>query len=393
MVRMALSGSLTRHPVRWSLAGVFVVAAAVLVTRALLPTTVDVVRTETRDLVRTFVLTGRVRPPSTATLGAVVAGTVRGVRAREGDRVERGETLVTLDDREARARLREAEAALAEATATVESTVEIARTEASRAERDLERTRAMLEEGARTEQQVEQAEQRWLDARSRLEAALTSSEIEDADAIPAPVVRARAAVDVAAARLALMRVDAPADGVVLSRSVEPGDVAQPGQPLLQLAFDGPSELVVFPAEEDLGVLQVGAPAVASADAYPDRTFEAEISLIAPAVDSDQGTVEVRLAMLDPPEYLRAFMTVSVNIEAGRSAGAAVLPVNVVRALGTDEPWVALVRGDRVERQPVEVGLVGEDWVEILSGVSAEDAVIAAADPPEPGTHVRVRGGG
>jgi HlyD family secretion protein len=179
--------------------------------------------------------------------------------------------------------------------------------------------------------------------------------------------------------------------VVLSRSVEPGDVAQPGQPLLEIAFDGPSELVVFPAEEDIGALRVGAPAMVSADAYPDLTFEAEVSLVFPSVDPDQGTVEVRLSIPDPPEYLRPFMTVSVNIEAARKAGASVLPAEAVGELGTDSPWVQLVRNGRIERQPVEVGIVGEEWVEILSGLGAADEVVLSGTALEPGTRVRRRG--
>jgi HlyD family secretion protein len=372
--------------------GVVGLVGLALTVRALRPADVDVVSLENRDLVRTFVLTGRVRPPSIATLGAAIAGTVRDVRVREGDRVRRGETLVTLDDREARARVQEAEAALIEATASVDSGVEIARTEVSRAERDLERVRAMLDVGARTQQQVEQAEQRVVEARSRLEAALASGQAEG-DAPPASVARARAAFEAATVRLTLTRIDAPADGVVLSRSVEPGDVAQPGQPLLEVAVDGPAELVVFPDEEDLGALSPGAPAVASADAYPDRTFDARISLIAPMVDSNQGTVEVRLSIQEPPEYLRAFMTVSVNIEAGRRTDAPVLPNDVVQELGTDSPWVAVVRDGRVERQDVEVGLVGDEWVEITSGVSASDSVVRSADPPEAGTRVQARRSG
>jgi HlyD family secretion protein len=194
-------------------------------------------------------------------------------------------------------------------------------------------------------------------------------------------------------RLTLTRIEAPADGVVLSRSVEPGDVAQPGQPLLQIAFDGPAELLVFPAEEDLGALSLGAPAVASADAYPEDAFDARISLIAPSVDPDQGTVEVRLAIQDPPEYLRAFMTVSVNIEAGRREDAPVLPVEALQDLGTDAPWIALVRDGRVVRQDVEIGLVGDEWVEIVSGLSSSDSVVLSVDPPEAGTRVRARRSG
>jgi len=385
---MSFRSSLSRHPFRWG-GGAVMAMVLWVVARGLMPVDVDVVALETRDLVRTFVLTGRVRPPSTAAIGSSVAGTVRQVRVREGDRVARGQTLFVLDDREALARLREAEAALTEASASVESNVEIARTEASRAERDLERTRAMLEQGARTQQQVEQAEQRWSDAQARLDAVLASSEMEGSDATPAAVVRARAAVEAASARLALTRIVAPADGVVLSRRAEPGAVAQPGQPLLDVAFDGPSELVVFPAEEDLAVLRLGAPATASADAYPDSLFEAEVALIAPAVDPDQGTVEVRLSIPVAPEYLRPFMTVSVNIEAGRRPGASVLPARVVNDLGASDPWVLVVREGRAERQPVEIGLVSEAWVEIVSGVAVGDSVIDSADGLEPGTRVRV----
>lgn len=387
---MAFWTSFRRHPVRWSAVGFVTLAAFAAVLWWLRPTPVDVARLESRDLVRTFVLAGRVRPPSTATLGSSVVGTVREVRVREGDRVRRGETLVVLDDREARARLREAEAMVVEAAASSESAVEIAGAEAERAQRDLERTRAMFDEGARSEQQVEQAEQRWLEARARLEAALASAEA--AGTTPASVARARAAADAAQVRLSLARIQAPADGVVLSRSVEPGDLAQPTQPLLEVAFDGPAELVAFPAEEDLEALHVGARALASADAYPDSVFDAEIFLVSPAVDPDQGTVEIRLTIADPPPYLRAFMTVSINIEAGRRDDAPVLPTGAVRDLGTDAPWVALVRDGRVERRPVDVGLVGEGWAEILSGVSASDAVIVSDEALEPGDRVRARGG-
>jgi len=387
---MSFFASARRHPVGWGLVAALTLVAVLTVVRALRPTPVDVVSLETRDLVRTFVLTGRVRPPSTATLGASVAGVVQSVGVREGDRVTRGETLVRLDDREPRARLREAEAALIEETASTGSTVEVARADAQRAERDLERTRAMFEQGARTQQQVETAEQRWLEARTRLETVLASSEGAGPEGTPAAVLRARATVEAARARLDLTRIDAPADGVVLSRAVEPGDVAQPGQPLLEIAFDGPSELAVFPAEEDLAALRVGAPAVVSADAYPDLTFQAEVSLVFPSVDPDQGTVEVRLAIQDPPDYLRPFMTVSVNIEAARRAGASVLPAEAVGELGTDAPWVQLVRDGRIERRPVEVGIAGEEWVEILSGLASDDAVVLSGTALEPGTRVRPR---
>jgi HlyD family secretion protein len=108
------------------------------------------------------------------------------------------------------------------------------------------------------------------------------------------------------------------------------------------------------------------------------------------VDAAQGTVEVRLLVEEPPPYLLPDMTLSVNIEAGRRPGAAVLPEDAVRGLGTPEPWVAVVREGRLERRNVEVGLRAGEWVEILSGLAEGEPVVPAAGSPEVGARVRVR---
>ncbi len=386
----AFLASVRAAPVRWGSAGVIVVAVGVLAIGALVPPTVETVSLERRDVVRTLALVGRVRAPSRSRVGAAVSGTVEEVRVREGDRVEAGQTLVSLDAREARARVAEAEAALAEVTASVRATVEQAEQEATLAQRDLERIQAVAREGGLTRQRVEQAEQRAADAKSRLEAARAQAGLDGEGRGIAAVERAKAALEAARARLEQTRVVAPEAGTVLVRDVEPGDAAQPGRMLLELALDGPTEIVVFPAEENLGGIRLGAPATASADAYPDQSFPARVSLVAPSVDAAQGTVEVRLRVEEPPPYLLPDMTLSVNIEAGRREGAAVLPEDAVRGLGTPDPWVAVVRDGRVERQAVEVGLRAGAWVEILSGVAETDAVLTAAGSPELGARVRVR---
>ncbi|NNM33371.1 MAG: efflux RND transporter periplasmic adaptor subunit [Gemmatimonadetes bacterium] len=257
------------------------------------------------------------------------------------------------------------------------------------ATRDLERIRSVHATGALTVQRVEQAEQRAADATSRLESlrAMVSAGGRE----PASVVRAQAALDAARARVALTRVRAPADGVVLARGVEPGDAVSPGQGLLELALDGPAELVVFPGEENLAGLSVGAPATASADAFPKQTFEASVSLVAPSVDPTQGTVEVRLAVPAPPDYLLPDMTVSVNIETGRRPSALVLPEEVVQGLGTADPWVGVVRDGHLERQPVEIGLRATGIVEVLSGIENGEFVARGFEGVELGSRVRTAG--
>jgi HlyD family secretion protein len=375
-----MTASRASRVVRIGVAVVVLVAAVLGVRGLLAPMEVATVGTEERDIVRTLAVVGRVRAAARAGLGASLAGTVTAVRVREGDRVAAGELLVSLDDREARAAVWQAEAALTETVASTRDALAQAEREAELADRDLERLRAVFEKGGLTRQRVEQAEQRAHDARSRLESLRARMAYEGDSGELAAVARARATLEAARARLALTRVTAPADGVILTRSVEPGDAAQPGRVMLELAFDGPVELVVFPSEENLGQLRMGAPVTASADAFPDQVFTGTVTLISPTVDPSQGTVEVRVAVPEPPDYLRPEMTVSVNVEAGRRAGARVLPEEAVQGLGAGETWVAVIAEGRLERREVDVGLRAGDRVEILSGLSANETVVLVDDP-------------
>ncbi|MEQ1856251.1 MAG: efflux RND transporter periplasmic adaptor subunit [Longimicrobiales bacterium] len=371
---------------RWIVAIALVLVALFAARRLTAPMEVRTAVVERRDIVETLAVVGRVRAPARAALGVSSAGNVTAVRAREGDRVARGDVLVTLDEREAEAAVREAEAALEETSATAGSAVEEAERDAAQSARDLDRIRSVVSQGGLNQQQLEQAEQRAADAASRLEALRAGT---GEDGAPASVARAVAAVEAARARLALKRVTAPGNGVILARMVEAGDAVAPGQVLLEMALDGPSELVVFPGEENLGRLTLGAAAVASADAFPDRTFAAVVSLIAPSVDPSQGTVEVRLAISDPPEWLLPDMTVSVNIESGRKLSAAVVPEDAVQGLGTEQPWVAVVRDGRLTRQDVTVGLRPAGFVEIASGLGDDESVALSVEADDVGSRARI----
>ena len=178
---------------------------------------------------------------------------------------------------------------------------------------------------------------------------------------------------------------------MLIRNAEPGDAVQPGTVLMEIAIDGPTELIVFPDERSLGDLREGQPALASADPFPDRSFDAAVTRIAPVVDPQQGTIEVRLTVPAPPSYLLPDMTVSVNIVVDRRAAAWTLPIGVVRAPLSDTAWVLVVRDGRAERAAVELGIRDDQFIEIIAGV-LPDAPVVAETPGtvEPGSRVRSR---
>src|SRR5690606_20697056 len=112
----------------------------------------------------------------------------------------------------------------------------------------------------------------------------------------AAVAQAVAAHAEARARLGYALIRAPTAGTILRRSVDPGDVAQPGAALLVLASAGETRIEVQLDERNLGLVEVGQPALASADAFPQERFDAVVRFIAPAVDPQRGTVKLELAV-------------------------------------------------------------------------------------------------
>ena len=179
--------------------------------------------------------------------------------------------------------------------------------------------------------------------------------------------------------------------VVLRRQVEPGDSVQPGRVLLTLARVGETRLTVEPDERSLAFLQEGQPAQASADAFPRERFAATVETVAPSVDPERGTVEVKLTVPQPPAYLRPGMTVSVEIEVGRRERALLLPTEAVQDAASEQPWVLVPEDGRAVRSDVTLGLRGEEQVEVAQGLAEGELVLLPSSKTLlPGQRVRPR---
>jgi HlyD family secretion protein len=343
-----------------------------------------------RDVVETLVINGRVLAPSKAGLGAQITGTVESVAVEEGARVSEGQLLVQLDDSEersavekARADMRQAEARLRELRQvrgkTALEDLQQARLVLEEAERKLARLQALKESLLVPAADLEDAARSADVARSRVASArLTAGSVAEGGAesqvTEAGLASARSSLGSAEIRLGKTRIEAPAAGFIVTRTVEPGDVVQPGKVLLTMVLQRETLVLAQPDEKNLRSLIPGQPARASADAFPDRPFPVEVFYVAPAIDLARGTVDVKMRVPRPPDFLRPDMTLSVEIEAGKKSGALVVPTGSVRDLGKD-PWVFVIREGHARRQNVKVGLRGGGFVEVLEGLSEGEGVV------------------
>jgi len=393
---------------RWLLAGglALLLAAGLATPRLLGGATVPVHRIVQRDFAQTVVATGHVEAPHRVTIGTVVSGNVRRVPVDEGQTVGAGQTLVELDDAEWAAAAAQADASVAQALARLRQVVEVESPVATQALRQAEATllnarrqRArdaeLLQQGFIGPAAMDDADKAAALAQAQWAAAVAQQRaaqpdgVDDAIATTA-LAQARHAAAVAHARLADARIVAPVAGLLIARNVEPGDVVQPGAGLMTLSPAGPVQLVVDIDEKNIHLLAVGQTARASVDAFAGQVFDARVAYINPAVDIQRGSIEVKLDVARPPDFLRQDMTVSVDILVASRARAILVPLDAVRDADSAAPWAMVVADGRARRQALRLGVRGAGYAEVLAGLAPGDAVLPATADAGEGARVRPR---
>jgi len=382
-----------------------VLAAAAVVVLAWRGTAVEVVQARAARLTQTVVVSGRVLTPARVDIGATITGRVQKVKVDEGDHVKADQVLIELERTELAAALAQAAAALQAAVtriaqwrdvASVSAREQAAQAEANyrNVERDTARQEQLFKQGFIGESRLDEARRALIVARSQYETARVVSAANaptgvDRRLLDDQLAQAGAAKETAAARLAQTVLRAPAAGVVLDRTVEPGDIVQPGKRLLALALDGEVRLTALIDEKNLAVLRVGQRALVSADAFPNQRFGAELSYLSPGIDVQRGTVEAKFAVPAPPPFLRSDMTVSIEIEVADRADGLVIPAAAVRELQSRAPWVVVVRDGHAAQQRVQIGARTAEQVEVLTGLAA-GAEIVTTPGIAPGARVHAR---
>jgi membrane fusion protein (multidrug efflux system) len=266
-----------------------------------------------------------------------VGGFVADVRVRENQELKAGDTLVVLDDRDFRSRLAQTEADLAALLATVSSRMRVGQAEAAVAQAQANALKARADL-ARMEplalQDIVSAQQ--LDA-ARAAAAAADAQLAAAQAAlvgaDARVAASRAARDQAALQLSYTRIIAPATGVASKKTVEVGQLVQPGQPLMAVVPLQDVWVVANLKETETADVTPGDPAEVTVDAYSGRRFRGQVESLAPATGAkfsllppDNATgnftkvvqripVRIRLAgPADPAHPLRPGMSAVVTIQ-------------------------------------------------------------------------------
>lgn len=275
------------------------------------------------ELTLTVTANGKLQATRTVNIGSELSGTVRAVLVDVNDRVTKGQVLVELDTAKLAAQVARSRASLAAAQARLAQTVATV----SEARANLERLQEVSRlSGGKVPSAAELDAARAGLARARADENSARANVEDA----------RAALSNDETNLSKASIRSPIDGVVLSRSVEPGNaVAATLQAvtLMSLAEDLTRLLVEVSVDEaDVGSVKDGQKASFTVSAYPQRRYPATVSRVAygSTLTENVVTYATRLEVDNSDLSLRPGMTVSASIVAAERSNALLVPNTALR---------------------------------------------------------------
>jgi HlyD family secretion protein len=388
--------------------------------------TVTVETVKSRDLDAVVSASGKIQPKLFVNISADTSGRVVNLAVNEGERVKAGQFLMQIDPRSLRTRVDSGQAALQGSQAALEQarqSVQTAREQLVVAQQALERQQGLWKEKLTTKETLDRAQSDLKIAQSTV--------VEREKQVFTQQVRLgedRAALASAQYDLSKVRIESPIDGIVTRRNIQEGETAvvgtmnNAGTVLLTIADMSVIQAEVEVDETNIPGVALGQIGKISIDAIPDRSFKGHVteignSPIEPATGQTTQTTQqatnfkVVVVLDEAVPDVRPGFTCTADITTARRKGVAAVPIpavavreliydakgNIVKPPRTDrrpaavpaappaelEPGqtrketdgVFVLRNGRAEFVPIKIGIAGDKYFEVLSGVKPGDQVI------------------
>ena len=389
-----------------------------------LSVTTDLIKT--RDLEAIVSASGKIQPKRLVNISAETSGRVVDLAVNEGDRISKGQFLLQIDPKSLRTRVEGNSASLRSAEASLEQlrqSVETSSVQIEQAQQNLARQRNLWAQQLTTREALDKAENDLKTAQSAL-----AEREKTVNAQTSRISQERSTLESARYDLTKVRMESPIDGIVTRRNIQQGETAvigtmnNAGTVLLQLADMSVIQAEVEVDETNIPNVQLGQKAKITIDALPDRTFKGHVSEIGnspiqstAAAAGTQATNFKVVVILDEvvPEVRPGFTcTADITTATRKNVVSVPIPAVAVRELIYDasgqvvkepktdkkrraaEPaaptassdlkpgqtrkeveGVFALRDNRAEFVPIKMGVAGDKYFEVLSGLKAGDQVI------------------
>ncbi len=291
----------------------------------------------------------------------IAGGIVRQVNFALGDKVERGQKLATIFSTE----LADAQTAYLSMLAEIE-----------KHHQKYKRAEKLVEIGAASREEFEEVSAEYKIEQAKLAAARQKLLLLGMDAKQVDGLHSS---DQMGQMGALISVEAPASGTILSRSVNAGEVVTMSKELFRIADLSTVWVIGQIYEKDFAEVRVGAPVVITAPAYPGRSFTGRVSYIDPRVEPQTRTAQIRIEVKNPNGMLKLGMFVDVNFgEAPETGGQAMVsvPRSAVQMIGAKQVvFVVTDKAGVFAQREVSAGPESDGMAPIYAGLNAGERVV------------------
>jgi len=299
---------------------------------------------------RVVTASGSLEAANSAMVSTRMMGWVKRVHVDAGQRVAKGDPLVSIDDTDLRAKKAQAEAGIAEAKAVL-----------ANAETMVGRFERLYAEDSVSKAQLDEV----TTGRDRAAAGLEM---------------AKAALREVNVHLGYLDIVAPTDGLVARRMVDPGDMANPGMPLITLEKTEHMKVVAHVGERDVAVVTAGDSVTIDVSSLPGAVYTAAVDRVVPTANPGSRTYDVEAHIDNPDGRLKSGMFARMSIPVGTRSAVVVPEPAVIRRGQLTGVWVVGDQG-RASLRWVRLGRAVGDQVEVLSGLEGDETVVVSATVP------------
>jgi membrane fusion protein, heavy metal efflux system len=288
---------------------------------------------------------------------SLVGGIVRRVNAELGQSVARGQTMAVV---------------FSDELAQAQSRYLTAQADLEEHHKHHARTIKLVEIGAASREELEQATTKLRSAESEL--ASQRQRLLLLGLSPQRINSLRSSEQVSSE----VSLPSPVSGTVIVRSANPGEVIQADKEILRVADLSSVWVIGQVYEKDLGRIKVGSGASIASEAYPGRVFRGQVSYVDPILDPTTRTAQVRIELANPGQALKIGMYVNVAFLtlAGSESTVPVVPANAVQNINNQQVvFVALSEPNAFAMRPVRLGTEANGRYPVLEGVSIGDRIV------------------
>ena len=250
---------------------------------------------------------------------------IRKIYVEVGDRVRRGQTLVTLDN----------------------TNLSQQQTQITNLERDLQRYEELYEVGGISKQQLEQMQVQVKVAKS------TSNNLAENTTLTSPI-----------------------NGIVTQRNYDSGDMPA-GMHILQIEDFNPVKLIINASENLYTQLSKGMDVQVKLDVYPEEDFTGKISLIHPTISQASHTFPIEIRIMNTEMKIRPGMFARAYLNLGSNENILVPDASVLKQTGSNDRHVFIIKDGKADKKIITVGQHLGDHYEVISGIDAGDEVVVA----------------